>query len=346
MLARRKKRKKKKKLTWQDIVMIILVVVLALLLIFSRGFRAARRVNIDPQHDEQKLTAVTADNHPAAGFYHQDYVTAVNSTPDPQAASIAAEPGKNGVQAFNRQGSGSLPLNEDLDMEGNSMQPEDISKEMLLGRVNPASETEGFSLIESRYARRDGMYLRSEALDAFVKMYDAAEKDGIQLMVLSATRTFDHQRRIWENKWNGERMLHGNIRATDIRNPAERSREILRFSAMPGTSRHHWGTDVDLNSLQNSYFEQGQGKRVYQWLADNAAAYGFCQPYTAHGERRDGGYEEEKWHWSYKPIAVQFYHTFAEKISYEDIIGFDGAETARELQVIENYVLDVNRDCF
>jgi len=50
---------------------------------------------------------------------------------------------------------------------------------------------------------------------------------------------------------------------------------------MPGTSRHHWGSDVDLYSLEDIDFLKGNGKIIYQWLTDNAASYGFCQPYTA-----------------------------------------------------------------
>jgi len=50
---------------------------------------------------------------------------------------------------------------------------------------------------------------------------------------------------------------------------------------MPGTSRHHWGTDVDLFSLDNKFFESGDGKIWYSWMVQNAAKYGFCQPYTA-----------------------------------------------------------------
>ncbi|NJK84501.1 MAG: M15 family metallopeptidase [Saprospiraceae bacterium] len=44
-------------------------------------------------------------------------------------------------------------------------------------------------------------------------------------------------------------------------NPQERALKILKYSSMPGTSRHHWGTDIDLNSFSNSYFEQGEGKK-------------------------------------------------------------------------------------
>ena len=44
-------------------------------------------------------------------------------------------------------------------------------------------------------------------------------------------------------------------------------KEIMKYSSMPSTSRHHWGTDIDLNSLENSYFEKGEGKKYsIGWL--------------------------------------------------------------------------------
>ncbi len=214
----------------------------------------------------------------------------------------------------------------------------------LLGLLNPASHPD-FLELDLAVANRSSLYLRIEAHQAFINMHEAALADGISLKAISAARSFDHQKMIWENKWNGRQILHGNVVATDIASPPERSLEILRFSAMPGTSRHHWGTDIDLNSLENSYFDSGYGKAVYDWLQTNASRFGFCQPYTSHGDRRQGGYEEEKWHWSYLPLARVFQDAYAKSISYADLVGFDGHETAKELRVIEAFVLNVNKDC-
>ncbi len=219
-----------------------------------------------------------------------------------------------------------------------------VSRGALLGHIDPARDPD-FVEVDLSYASRAGMYMRREAYQAFLEMHQAARADGVALRILSATRPFDHQKRIWENKWHGRQSLHGDILATSIPDPARRAREILRFSAMPGTSRHHWGTDIDLNSLQNDYFTHGEGKKVYQWLQDNAMHYGFCQPYTAHGQQRTGGYEEEKWHWSYRPLAKLFLASFRAQLSYDDISGFSGAELAEPLKVIERYVLDINTEC-
>ena len=217
------------------------------------------------------------------------------------------------------------------------------SKEILIGKIDFSNET--LVLIPLQYANRESIYMNKEAFEAFLEMYNAAAEVGVSLKILSGFRSFEHQKTIWENKWNGRVKLTGNISATDISNKQKRALEILKFSAMPGTSRHHWGTDIDLNSLNNSYFESGEGRKVYDWLLQNAGIYGFCRPYNVKGKDRLAGYEEEKWHWSYMPVAKKYLSDYIEIITYEDIKGFDGHETAETVQVIEKYVMSINPEC-
>ena len=315
-------------------VLIILVLLMALALVFSRGQRAARRIHMPELLKEQ-------GNLPLCDAATGKDVAETRDNTALQESMVAGD--EQGVYAFNSSVSDShnnIETNNSQTVK-NAM---DISREQLLGLITPSSDSD-FVLIDAAYASRAGMYLRRAAYNAFQEMRAAAQADGITLTILSATRDFNHQKRIWEDKWYGRMALHGNILATDIVDHRQRALEILRFSAMPGTSRHHWGTDIDMNSLVNSYFESGEGKRVYEWLLENAAEYGFCQPYTKHGNERTGGYEEEKWHWSYMPLANSFYRAFKHKITYDDIKGFTGHETARELRVIERFVLDVSRLC-
>ena len=103
---------------------------------------------------------------------------------------------------------------------------------------------------------------------------------------------------------------------------------------MPSTSRHHWGTDIDINSLEPSYFEGGKGLQEYQWLVANAPSYGFCQVYSEMGPERPYGYQEEKWHWSYLPISKPLTAAYAQKITDQDIGGFMGAESAPMIEVV------------
>mgnify|MGYP000886283321 CR=1 FL=1 len=214
----------------------------------------------------------------------------------------------------------------------------------LMGRFTTSKHPD-FTSVDLKHGNREGLYLRFDTYEAFIRMYDAAMKDGVKLTIISAARSFDYQKSIWEAKWSGKRLVNGRNLALTISDPVERAREILTYSSMPGTSRHHWGTDLDLNSMDPKYYETEAGKKIYQWLKTNAGTYGFCQPYCAKGEGRSTGYEEEKWHWSYLPVSVKCTKAYAEKVTYGDISGFSGSAGAEQLRVIEDYVLGINTAC-
>ena len=221
----------------------------------------------------------------------------------------------------------------------------DFSTDYVMGKFEPAQHSD-FERIDAQYASRAGMYLRKDTYEAFRRMYEAAKADGVQLKILSATRNFQAQKGIWEAKWTGARKVEGGENLAETTpDPVERALKILRFSSMPGTSRHHWGTDIDLNSLNNAFFEAGAGKKIYAWLTAHAAEYGFCQPYTEKGPARPDGYNEERWHWSYLPVARPLTELAKTRLRNEMIRGFQGAGTAEQIDVVQKYVLGVNPAC-
>jgi LAS superfamily LD-carboxypeptidase LdcB len=207
-------------------------------------------------------------------------------------------------------------------------------------------EDERFVVIDTQYADRPGMLLRVETYDAFRQMDSAARAEGIELVIRSATRNFDYQKGIGYRKWTGERAVENGERLNETTpDPYERAAKILRYSSMPSTSRHHWGTDIDLNSFDNEWFEEGEGKRLYDWLVTHAPSYGFCQVYTDKGTHRPFGYELERWHWSYLPLAQPLTRWAEKHLNNDSIEGFMGAEVADSLQVIERYVLGIDPSC-
>jgi LAS superfamily LD-carboxypeptidase LdcB len=220
-----------------------------------------------------------------------------------------------------------------------------IEKADLLGHLSP--ETHPAFVQLNSASTDDGIYfLRAEAAEAWMKMHALAKHQGLDLRVVSATRNFDRQKQIWENKWTGRTLTQGqNLSALGL-NDEEKSLRILKFSAMPGTSRHHWGSDMDINSVEEAYFETEDGISVYNWLQKNAAQFGFFQPYTAKGVLRENGYEEEKWHWSFAPLSVPFLTAYQAQISYSDINGFEGSTAAQSIQVIEKYVCGISASPF
>lgn len=221
-----------------------------------------------------------------------------------------------------------------------------FAKDELTGRFDPSHHPGFVELPLSYTGGANGMYLRRETVEAFGRMHAAALRDGVKLVIISATRNFDYQRGIWEAKWNGDRLVEGRNLARTVPDPDERALAILRYSSMPGTSRHHWGTDMDLNSLENSYFASGNGLKIYEWLKAHAGEYGFVQPYTAYGDGRTCGYLEEKWHWSYYPLSSRMLAAYTNEVTLDDINGFAGCDTALTLDVIKTYVLGVSEKCF
>lgn len=218
------------------------------------------------------------------------------------------------------------------------------SENELLGKINPANHPD-FIQIKQEHASRQGMYMRKEAYKAFVLMHDAAKKEGIHLMIISAFRSFEHQKNLWERKWDGKFLVNDTNLALTFSDPFERAKRVLQFTAMPGTSRHHWGTDIDLNFDEDWYFLEGKGKLVYEWLCLNAGKFGFCQTYNSFDSLRTDGFMEEKWHWSFMPAASVFLQEYSNKINLSLIKGFKGDSLAAGLNIIESYVNQINSHC-
>lgn len=218
------------------------------------------------------------------------------------------------------------------------------NKNYLTGKIEYAKYPD-FVKIEQAHTTKTDEYIRADVYESFKKMRAAALKDGVTLTIVSGARNFERQKGIWEGKWNGERLVEGKNLARDVKDPVERARLILLYSSMPSTSRHHWGTDIDINDLNDSYFLSGKGKKEYEWLTTHAAQYGFCQVYSKKGEARPYGYEEEKWHWSYMPVSSILLKNYNSLVTFEDIKDFAGSQVGKDLNVIERYVNGINPSC-
>ncbi len=215
------------------------------------------------------------------------------------------------------------------------------------GRFDPAKHSDFINLKKSGIPCSDDLYLRKETVEALKLLLNDFKKDNpkIKIQIQSATRNFYSQKKIWDEKWKGKRKITGLEDITKITDPLNRSLKILEYSSMPGTSRHHWGTDFDINTLNNQYYEKGEGKIIYQWLKKNASKYGFAQPYTA---GRTDGYKEERWHWSYVPLSKQFLENwnniYQEDPSHFSRKGiFEGSDKSGHISPI--YVNSINPDC-
>ncbi len=203
----------------------------------------------------------------------------------------------------------------------------------LMGQFNPGEHTGLFVKLPASLSSKDKtIYLRKEVATALSKMSAAASKEGVSLVVVSGFRSFEDQKNIWNNKYL-------NLFAKNYPDPLARVKKILEYSAMPGSSRHHWGTDFDLNSVDPAFFETASGKKIYAWLEQNAETYGFIQPYT---KGRSRGYHEEKWHWSYAPTSKELLKLYSENIEDKNFTAFEGASLASEVHILPDYVYGIN----
>ena len=207
--------------------------------------------------------------------------------------------------------------------------PYSLPKSLLLGKFDPATDT-NFIAIPPHMTSHTNIYCQRQTLQAYIAMRDSALKENISLTIVSATRTFDRQRQIWERKWQNTQG-----------NDSIKVRSIMRYSSMPGTSRHHWGTDLDFISVETDYWTHGEGLRTYQWLYNNAHKFGFFQPYTADPSRT--GYAEERWHWSYAPLSKPYLQAYQQKITAKDITGFSGSYLIDSLNIIQTHVLGISQ---
>ncbi|HLU93456.1 MAG TPA: M15 family metallopeptidase [Membranihabitans sp.] len=235
------------------------------------------------------------------------------------------------------------PAPQEVYWEG-EVWPIDTSVHYLMGHFEPSDDTV-FTEVQIQHADRPGMYLRKDTYAAFKAMDSAARVEGVELQIRSATRNFESQKSIWERKWTGKTPVENGEKLNETTpDPVQRALKILRYSSMPGSSRHHWGTDIDMNNFSNRFFEHGEGLKIYTWLEENASTYGFRQPYTARDSLRPNGYNEEKWHWSFYPVSDVLTEYASRHLKDSMITGFLGAETATEIQIVEKYVLGINPD--
>ena len=166
----------------------------------------------------------------------------------------------------------------------------------------------------------DTILLEKETYSAFIKMKDAAEKDGIIIKLVSGFRDFYRQQMIWNNKYKkftNEFSLDG---PTAIK-------EIIRFSTIPGTSRHHWGTEIDIIDknfenekdllISKKYEEGGIFNSLKKWMDKNSKRFGFYIVYDDDSNRP--GFEYEPWHYTYKPISDLYQREFL-KLNLKSII--------------------------
>ncbi len=164
-------------------------------------------------------------------------------------------------------------------------------------------------------------WVNTQVLDDLNALLQAAHEQGIPIALVSSFRSFDRQLAIWNDKWMGYRPVysrHGRPLNIERLSDIERYKAIALWSALPGMSRHHWGTDFDIFSaraiedgyqvelIPDEFSSSGVCCELESWLKENLNQYGFFRPY----EKYNQGVAEEPWHISHQAISQQIYNDF------------------------------------
>jgi LAS superfamily LD-carboxypeptidase LdcB len=199
--------------------------------------------------------------------------------------------------------------------------------------------------------------LHVRAAEGLIAMRNAARTAGIDLDVVSGFRDFNRQLAIWSGKFNGSRALLDasgcEINRADLYESALID-AILTWSALPGASRHHWGSEIDVidtaalpagrqPQLHPAEFAVGGCfERLNGWLDSNMRRFGFFRPYATF----QGGVQPEPWHLSYAAVSVPALEVLSLEVLQEALEGADmpGKQTvlARLPELYDRYVLAID----
>lgn len=164
-----------------------------------------------------------------------------------------------------------------------------------------------------------------EVLVPIAKLIRKSEVDGVPLRIVSSYRSFEQQLAIWNKKFYQDVVLNlrdGSTIHSQELSAEERVKAILNYSAIPGTSRHHWGTDFDIfdasaidqgycvELVEQEFEDQGPCGNLNLWLEENFQAFDFFKPYA----EDLGGVACEPWHISYSPISSHALDEFPIKL--------------------------------
>ena len=186
------------------------------------------------------------------------------------------------------------------------------------------------------------------AYRAYLDLRTAALKEGVDVRIVSGFRSFDRQLAIYNRKY----MRYRNKGFTSL----QAIQNIILYSTIPGTSRHHWGTDIDIidaNAQQPAgdvlneahYHGDGVFCKLKDWMDLRAAEFGFYLTYTANHHRT--GFNYEPWHYSFRPLALKYLEQYLDiditaLIEESDIRGKSELTSTLLNSYMQSHVLGVN----
>ena len=121
---------------------------------------------------------------------------------------------------------------------------------------------------------------------AFIKMYDAAKEEGLDLIINSGFRTNEEQYKLY----NDRKSKYGEEYAD-------------KYAARPLFSEHETGLALDIFTYKYRTTSSFEKSPEYEWLINNSYKYGFILRYPKDKEYLTG-YSYESWHYRYLGIDL------------------------------------------
>ncbi len=164
----------------------------------------------------------------------------------------------------------------------------------LVNNQNPITKeySEGFerSLV---YESWKPHYMDRRMAEYMKQMIDDAQKDGIELIVMSAYRSLEKQEQ------NIQESIQDRIDRLGMTEEEARI-DTLREVQLPGCSEHNAGISADIMSNEYTSMDDDGFKdtKAFAWLQENAAKYGFILRYPEDGYEKTG-ISYEPWHYRF-----------------------------------------------
>ena len=191
--------------------------------------------------------------------------------------------------------------------------------------------------------------LLPEVARSFELMKEAALKDSINIKIVSSFRSFNKQKKIWNRKFKKNDSLGFSKNKNILK--------IIEYSTIPGTSRHHWGTDIDIVDdnfkpegdvlLTEKFYNDGPYVQLKKWLDMNSEKFGFYIVYTKNSKRK--GFKHEPWHYSFKPISKDILNellkvNFSKLFTENEVLGSEYFTIDFIKYYKENFLLGISSD--
>ncbi|KMT65124.1 M15 family metallopeptidase [Catenovulum maritimum] len=174
--------------------------------------------------------------------------------------------------------------------------------------------------------------VNTQVLDAVKQLQQQAKLAGFDCRLASSFRSYERQKTIWNKKATGELVCYDRQnKAIDLSklSDIEKVKSICIYSAIPGSSRHHWGTDFDIYDfsaykigespqlIESEYIQDGKNAKLANWLMQNAAKLGISFPYLKHS---DQGVADEPWHISFTAVSTNASLNFNKEILQQALV--------------------------